>query len=91
MTNREVLFELNNVECFEAIETFDFNTKTIIIEYYTQNLTDYGILIPISKKMLRYIKQLNNNCTLILKTNVGIELHSSEVKNNKWNEITILR
>ena len=56
----------------------------IILEYKVE-----GIEKPITKEELRELKKVFNEFTL--RTNAGIELHSSEVKQNKWENITFER
>ena len=41
---------------------------------------------PITKLELRILKKFLGKFTL--DTNAGIELHSSEIKDGKWNDIT---
>jgi hypothetical protein len=58
------------------------NVKTI--EYKITTIEE-----PITKSELRVLKKFLGEFTL--KTNAGVDLHSSEVKNGKWNGITIKR
>ena len=61
----------------------DRETKVVIYE-----ITDFEE--PISKKDLKSLKKLvGDDFTLI--TNAGVEIHSSEIENGKWNGITIKR
>jgi hypothetical protein len=61
------------------------NTETSLVSYII-----YEIEEPITKKMLNKIKsELGGGYTLV--TNAGVDLHSSEVVDNMWNEIRILR
>ena len=61
----------------------DLNKKTV-----TYKITE--IEEPITKKVLRYLKEsMKGDFTLI--TNAGLEIHSSEMKDGKWNGITIKR
>jgi hypothetical protein len=69
------------------------NTKVFYPEFSKEPVVNYhikGFEEPISKKMLLHIKkELGGD--YILKTNAGVELHSKEVKNNKWKGIKVLR
>ena len=56
----------------------------IILEYKVEEVEN-----PITKEELRELKKVFNEFTL--RTNAGIELHSSEVKQNKWENITFER
>ena len=61
----------------------DKKTKTL-----TYKITEFKE--PISKDGLRYLKKImGGDFTLI--TNAGLEIHSSEMENGKWNGITIKR
>jgi len=61
------------------------NTEKSIVSYII-----YEIEEPITKTILKQIKsELGGGYTLV--TNSGVDLHSSEVINNVWNEIQILR
>ena len=61
------------------------NTETSLVSYII-----YEIEEPITKKMLNKIKsELGGGYTLV--TNAGVDLHSSEVIDNMWNEIRIVR
>lgn len=61
------------------------NTDTNVVSYIINDIEE-----PITKNMLTHIKsELGGNYTLV--TNAGVELHSSEVVDNKWNGIRIVR
>lgn len=61
------------------------NTETNIVSYVIEDFEE-----PIRKDQLRKIKsELGGNFTLI--TNAGVEIHSSEIRDNVWNGIRILR
>ena len=61
------------------------NTETSLVSYIINEIEE-----PITKKMLNKIKsELGGGYTLV--TNAGVDLHSSEVVDNMWNEIRILR
>jgi hypothetical protein len=55
-----------------------------IIEYRISEFEE-----PITKQELRTLKKYLGEFTLI--TNAGLELHSTEIKNGKWNGIIIKR
>ena len=54
------------------------------IEYKITEIED-----PITKDELKVLKKFLGEFTL--KTNAGIDIHSSEVKGGKWNGITLKR
>ena len=54
------------------------------IEYKINEIED-----PITKDELKVLKKFLGEFTL--KTNAGIDIHSSEVKGGKWNGITLKR
>ena len=58
------------------------NTKPYILEY---KITDFEE--PITKKELRTLKKYLGEFTL--KTNAGVDIHSSEMNDGKWNGIKI--
>jgi len=61
------------------------NTESSVVSYIIEDIEE-----PITKKMLRHIKtEIGGNYTLV--TNAGVELHSSEVVDNQWNGIRIVR
>jgi len=61
------------------------NTETNVVSYV---INDYEE--PIRKDQLRKIKsELGGSFTLI--TNAGVDVHSSELRNNVFENITILR
>jgi len=61
------------------------NVETSVVSYIIEDIEE-----PITKKMLRHIKsELGGGYTLV--TNAGVDLHSSEVVDGKWNEIRIVR
>lgn len=53
-----------------------------IIEYKISQIEN-----PITKDELRVLKKFLGEFTL--KTNAGLDIHSSEVKDGKWNGITL--
>ena len=55
-----------------------------VIEYKIKEIEN-----PITKEELRVLKKFLGEFTL--KTNAGIDIHSSEVKGDKWNGITLKR
>jgi hypothetical protein len=58
------------------------------LKVITYKITDFEE--PISKDTLVYLKSnMMGDFTLI--TNAGVEIHSTEMKNGKWNGITIKR
>jgi hypothetical protein len=65
------------------------NSKTRIGNVRTIEYKITTIEEPITKSELRVLKKFLGEFTL--KTNAGVDLHSSEVKNGKWNGITIKR
>ena len=54
------------------------------IEYKITEIED-----PITKDELKVLKKFLGEFTL--KTNAGLDIHSSEVKGGKWNGITLNR
>jgi len=61
------------------------NTESNVVSYIIEDIEE-----PMTKKMLKHIKsELGGKYTLV--TNAGVDLHSSEVVDNKWNDIRILR
>ena len=54
------------------------------IEYKITEIED-----PITKDELKVLKKFLGEFTL--KTNAGLDIHSSEVKDGKWNGITLKR
>jgi len=54
------------------------------IEYKITEIED-----PITKDELKVLKKFLGEFTL--KTNAGLDIHSSEVKGGKWNGITLKR
>lgn len=55
-----------------------------VIEYKIEEIEN-----PITKEELRVLKKFLGEFTI--KTNAGIDIHSSEVKGDKWNGITLKR
>jgi hypothetical protein len=58
--------------------------KNSVVEYLIEDFEE-----PITKQELKTLKKFLGEFTL--KTNAGLELHSSEVKDGKWNGITITK
>ncbi len=63
---------------FSTVRLRDMN----IIEYKISQIEN-----PITKDELRVLKKFLGEFTL--KTNAGLDIHSSEVKDGKWNGITL--
>ena len=76
-------------EMFEAEEYHNHETRTILIAYQIKYLNDYGGNEPITKQMLRFIKNQYKPFALIVRTNAGLELHHSEIAAGEWNGIKI--
>ena len=55
-----------------------------VIEYKIEEIEN-----PITKEELMVLKKFLGEFTL--KTNAGLDIHSSEVKGDKWNGITLKR
>lgn len=58
------------------------NTVIYVIEDFEE---------PITKKMLRTMKEQLGGGKMTLITNAGVEVHSTELVNKVWNGIKILR
>ena len=74
---RDTIYVMEGDDFCELIEN-----ETPIIEYKIEDFEE-----PITKKELRTLKKFLGEFTL--KTNAGLEIHSSEMENGKWNGITI--
>ena len=86
---REVLIETNNGEGFECDEYFNFKTKEIKLVYRVEFAEDYGVNIPISKDVIRHIKRSYHPFKVTIRTNAGMEIHSTEMRGDYFEGIKI--